>query len=281
MQQQWQRSSITKLRDMRTRRSDGGRRPSSCCIACTTCPSPIDTSVVYLSLRRAAQTKGRRPKQVRGLTADILADMLKACPDTLIGLRDAALISVGYDTLCRSAELSWMEVGHIELQTCTAYIPRAKNDPFGDGRLARLSQETVIQVDRWLEESKINEGPLFRGLSRGTPNPGPMETSSIRRLIKTAARRASVDENIVVGLSGHSMRVGAAQDLMIAGYDTVAIMTTAGGWKNVEVVARYVEKAALRRRCIDPHTELNKRLRHSHGEARAALVRSVRRTAAT
>lgn len=47
------------------------------------------------------------------------------------------------------------------------------------------------------------------------------------------------------------MRVCAAQDLMSAGHDTIAIMT-AGGWKNVEVVARYVERAAIVRRQFAP-----------------------------
>lgn len=207
-------------------------------------PSPIDTSVVYLSLRRAARTKGRRPKQVRGLTAEILTSILVACPETLAGLRDAAIVSVGYDTLCRSSELAWMKVNDIDLASQTAYIPRSKNDPFGDGRLARLSSATAEKIDQWLRTSGIDDGPLFRGLVAGKLRQGHMETSSFRRLVKASARRAGLDQNIVAGLSGHSMRVGAAQDLMTAGYDTVAIMT-AGGWKNVEVVARYVEKASL------------------------------------
>lgn len=44
-------------------------------------------------------------------------------------------------------------------------------------------------------------------------------------------------------MSGHSMRIGAAQDTMIAGLDHIEIMQ-AGGWKTVDVVARYVEDAA-------------------------------------
>lgn len=61
-------------------------------------------------------------------------------------------------------------------------------------------------------------------------------------MIKVAAKRAGLAE-AAAELSGHSMRVGGAQDLMMTGHDTLMIMT-AGGWKNVEVVARYVEKAA-------------------------------------
>ncbi len=40
------------------------------------------------------------------------------------------------------------------------------------------------------------------------------------------------------------MRVGAAQDLIIAGLNVLAIMQ-AGGWKTVNVVGRYVENANL------------------------------------
>ena len=40
-------------------------------------------------------------------------------------------------------------------------------------------------------------------------------------------------------LSGHSMRIGAAQDTMVAGFDALAIIE-AGGWKSANVVLRYV-----------------------------------------
>jgi integrase/recombinase XerD len=206
-------------------------------------PSPVSSSDVYLALRRAGRTKGRRPKQVRGLTADLLEQILKACPPTLPGLRDAALISVGYDTLCRSAELAWMQVGHVDLDSQTVYIPRAKNDPFADGRIAGLSERSTKLVSRWLEHSSLTEGALFRGLHTAKAGTGHLETSSIRRMVKVAAKRAGLAD-AAADLSGHSMRVGGAQDLMMAGHDTLVIMT-AGGWKNVEVVARYVEKAAV------------------------------------
>ena len=209
-------------------------------------PSPVSSSDVYLALRRAGRTKGRRPKQVRGLTGDLLEQILKACPPTLPGLRDAALISVGYDTLCRSAELAWMQVEHVDLESQTVYIPRAKNDPFADGRIAGLSERSTGLVSRWLEQSQLKEGALFRGLHTAKAGAGSLETSSIRRMIKVAAKRAGLAE-AAGELSGHSMRVGGAQDLMMTGHDTLMIMT-AGGWKNIEVVARYVEKARLVRR---------------------------------
>ena len=136
-----------------------------------------------------------------------------------------------------------MEVGHVDLSSQTVYIPRSKNDPFGDGRIAGLSNRSTVIVGRWLDEAALDDGPLFRGLHTAKLGLSHLETSSIRRLIKVAAKRAGLAD-AAAELSGHSMRVGGAQDLMTSGFDTLAIMT-AGGWKNVEVVARYVEKAAV------------------------------------
>lgn len=209
-------------------------------------PSPIRHVDVHLALRRAARTKGRRPKQVLGLTRDLLDKMLASCPQTLAGKRDAALLSVGYDTLCRSAELSWMRVEDVHLEEAKIYIPRSKSDPFGDGRVATISASTIARVADWLEDCSLEEGPLFRGLHTGKIGRTPLGTSSIRRLIKSAALRAGLTAEALL-LSGHSMRVGAAQDLLASGYDTLAIMT-AGGWKSTNVVARYVELSKFDRK---------------------------------
>ncbi len=42
--------------------------------------------------------------------------------------------------------------------------------------------------------------------------------------------------------TGHALRVGAAQELLRMGRDTVDIMR-AGGWKSVSTSARYLERA--------------------------------------
>lgn len=202
-------------------------------------PSPMNHSDVFLAMRRAARKTGRRPKQSLGLTRDLLEKILSACPNTLSGKRDAALLSVGYDTLCRSSELSWMRVDDVELSQSRVHIPRAKSDPFGDGRVATITTSTLEHLSLWLKSSKIKNGPLFRGLHTGSISESQLDTSSIRRIVKTAARRAGLREE-AHRLSGHSMRVGAAQDLMKAGFNMLQVMH-AGGWKDSHVVARYVE----------------------------------------
>lgn len=211
-------------------------------------PDPAATSAVYLALRRAARRKHRRPAQSKGLTAGILQAIVRGQPDTLAGLRNAALIAVGYDTLCRSSELAAMTTDHLRRnddRCWSVIIPRSKGDPAGDGRTAWLSPQTVDQLQKWLAASGIQDGPLFRGLNLARVAPGHLDTSSIRKLIKRASEVAGIDRSIARQLSGHSMRVGGAQDMLVAGFDALAIMQ-AGGWKSTNVLLRYVENAETR-----------------------------------
>jgi len=62
------------------------------------------------------------------------------------------------------------------------------------------------------------------------------------RIVKRATKRAGLDSTVIAKLSDHSMRIGAAQDMLVAGFDALAIMQ-AGGWKSASVLLRYVENA--------------------------------------
>jgi integrase/recombinase XerD len=205
--------------------------------------SPIGHSEVQLALRRAGRAKRRRPAQALGLTAGLLRCIVEACPETLAGVRDAALFSVGYDTLCRSSELVAMRVENLSDDRSSIQIPRSKSDQFGDGRVAYLSPVTIGRVAAWLKAAGIRTGPLFRGLHTLKVSDAALDTSSIRRRIKMSAKRAGLAPAAVAGLSGHSMRVGAAQDMMVSGFDALGIMQ-AGGWRTYSVLFRYVENAS-------------------------------------
>jgi integrase/recombinase XerD len=61
-------------------------------------------------------------------------------------------------------------------------------------------------------------------------------------MIKSAAKRDGLNPSNADKFSGHSLRVGAAQDLLRKGFDTATIMW-AGGWKSVNTLSRYLEKA--------------------------------------
>lgn len=213
-------------------------------------PSPTDDEEVRTAYRPAVRRRGRRPRQAHGLTAELRERLLAACPaTTLAGQRDRALIAVGYDTLCRRAELVALRVADLEPNAdggLTVLVRRSKADPLGDGRTAFLSPRTAALLQVWLGAARISAGPLFRSVVSGRVGTEHLDPGSVGRILKRAARRAGCDAAMVAALSGHSMRVGAAQDMASVDFGILALMA-AGGWKSAEVVARYVEGAQVAR----------------------------------
>ena len=70
-------------------------------------PNPAVNQDVVIAMRRALRGKSRRHKQALGLTTKLRDQLINAAdPKTLIGLRNIALLRVGYDTLCRRSELA-------------------------------------------------------------------------------------------------------------------------------------------------------------------------------
>lgn len=205
--------------------------------------SPVGTEEVNLATRTVFRQKGRRQDQALGLTSSLKQKLIRACPADLRGLRDRALIAVGYDTLCRRAELVQLQIDDLTTKrdgSGTILVRKSKADQFGDGRLAYLSAEALMHLHRWLGAANLDSGPIFRGI-RGTQlMPDALHPYSVARVLKDLARDASLDKALIAKLSGHSMRVGAAQDMAAAGIDLGAIMH-AGGWKSPDMVMRYIE----------------------------------------
>jgi integrase/recombinase XerD len=210
--------------------------------------NPAEDEEVKTATRRALRSKLKRPRQALGLTREFRDRLLGACPDTLMGNRDRALIALGYDTLCRRAELVGLRVEDLSSDQkgrgATILIRRAKNDIFGNGRLGYVSEQTHKVVQNWLKLAHISEGWIFRGIYGDHVGKEALHPYTVNRILKSRAEAANLPEAVIEGLSGHSMRVGAAQDLITSGLGLLPIMQ-AGGWKTVHVVGRYVEKANL------------------------------------
>jgi integrase len=210
-------------------------------------PNPVEDEDVLIALRRALRNKPRRQKQACGLTRELRDKLLAACPDTLLGLRNRALICAGYDTLCRRAELVSLRVedlAQLENGAMSILVRRAKNDPFGDGRYGYLTPQTVEILKAWLSAASIQKDWLFRKVSGCRIGSNALHPYTVNLIIKRAADTAGLDPDVVQSLSGHSMRVGAAQDLMSDGGGLLSIMR-AGGWKSTNIIARYVEHTEI------------------------------------
>ncbi|TNC71472.1 tyrosine-type recombinase/integrase [Rubellimicrobium roseum] len=208
-------------------------------------PDPTQHEEINLTLRRIRRSKFERPKQATGMTREYLERFLAVQPDTPLGLRNKAMLSLGYDLLTRRSELIALQIDDLSWRadgTLRVLIRRSKADPFGQGRIAFTSRRSADLINAWLDWRGLTIRPLFCPIYQGKAINRDLSDTTVKRLIKTAAKRAGLYDVVAEGFSGHSMRVGAAQDLLCAGHDTVSIMR-AGGWKSINVLARYLEHA--------------------------------------
>ena len=177
----------------------------------------------------------------------MLERMISAQPDSLQGIRNRALLSIGFDFLTRRSELASLRTKDLELQadgTLRGLIRRSKADQMGFGRTVYGSTRSGELLSDWLEAREIDTPWLFCPVRHGFAYDRTLSTSQVKNIIKAAATAAGVAGDGTGEVSGHSLRVGAAQELMARGADIGTIMR-AGGWKTVDVVARYVQKTEV------------------------------------
>ena len=209
----------------------------------------IKSPPVQLALKRMHRKKGRRQDQATGLTWPLRQRLLEAAGERLIDDRNRALLAVAYDAMLRRAELVSLQVPDLleEMQgDGSVLVRRSKTDGEGRGEIAWVAPDTVRLVYAWLDRAGIGEGRLFRSVGKSGRIGERLHPCQVPRIFKAMAREAGLPETVAGGLSGHSARVGAAQDMVAAGIELPAILH-AGRWKSTAMVNRYGERLLARR----------------------------------
>jgi site-specific recombinase XerD len=213
---------------------------------------PTKDCDVQLAIRKMHRKLGRSSKQVAGITRKILEKMMNTTENDLRGIRDRALLLVAYDTLCRRSELVDLLAEDIRRESTekaesvrlSIKLRKSKTDQNSLGRWLHLTDQTSRALEHWLVVSGIQLGPIFRGINRGNEIAVKLGSGQIARIYKGMAVKAKLDCDTIKNISGHSMRVGAAQDLLREGASLPVIMNR-GRWSKTDTVMRYVEQMAL------------------------------------
>lgn len=201
------------------------------------------TEEIYLAIRRLKRSKCLEQNQAVGINYDILVKMIAAQPDTLAGTRNRALLSLGYDFLARRSELVAIRSDDLKFTPDGALkgmIRKSKTDQYGRGRLVFGSERSAKLVRNWLRLKPPEIQPVFCAINHGRCEDRAICDRNVNDIIKRGVVKVKRCERPSdVEVSGHSLRVGAAQDLLIKGYDLAAIMR-AGGWSDPSTVSRYL-----------------------------------------
>ena len=164
----------------------------------------------------------------------------------LRGLRDRALLLLGFATALRPRELISVEKQHVARgakgpkEGLIVHIPRSKADQEARGQtVTALKNEAsptycpVRALSRWRRAASIEEGPLFRGVRRGgTVLPEAISYKTLNRLVQRACQEAGLEPEGFSSAkkrrySAHSLRAGHVTDASSHGApDNVLMMQT-------------------------------------------------------
>ena len=210
---------------------------------------PTKDPDVALEVRRMYRKLGRASKQALGVTHPILEKLIGATDDSLRGLRDRMLLLLAYDSLCRRSELVSLRIEDIsDLGTekgLQIRLRKSKTDPNAMGKWLHLSERTQQAIEDWIDASGIEDGFLMRRMTKhGGILARGISGGHINRIYKHLAAQAKLDSKMIEHISGHSMRVGSAQDLLVSGASMPMLMNR-GRWTKTDTVMRYVENAQV------------------------------------
>jgi integrase len=211
-------------------------------------PAPGDTEQVKVVVAGIKRTIGSRQTQKAALTIEHLRGVTFA--DTLTGMRDKALLLVGFAAGLRRSEISTLCVENLEYleDGVRIHIPSSKTDQEGRGEFVDIVPSVnpaacpVAALSDWLGASAILSGALFPSINRWGHLGGALSTVSIGCIVKAAAKACGMDPTL---FGGHSLRAGCATYLLERGVP-LNIVAKQGRWKKHDTVLRYDRNVTTR-----------------------------------
>ncbi len=135
-------------------------------------PDPTKGAEARLEMKRMYRSLGHSSKQAFGIAQSILTQLLAKVGCSVRGLRDAALLQLAYDTLCRQSALASLQLCDLRSHELAGVIYnsilllRAKVDQESMWRWLALCAETVLAIERGRTAAGIHKGYVLRGVKR-------------------------------------------------------------------------------------------------------------------
>jgi integrase len=210
---------------------------------------PTASEEVKLALKEMGRKAPARQRQARGLTWAEIELYLSVEPRGLRDIRDRALVAMAYDSMCRREELVSLLVEDIEEAgdgSGSVLIKRSKTDTAGEGATAYLSPLTMRLLNQWITEAGIKEGPIFLRVHGAGGVGEALTAQNVSAVLRKVGQWIGLPKQEWEKISGHSARVGAAQDLLALNMDLPSVMQ-AGRWRDTRMPMRYGEKVLASR----------------------------------
>jgi integrase len=205
--------------------------------------SPCASEPVRLAIKKMSRETTARQRQAKALGWEDIKRFIQTAGEGLRADRERALLCVAYDTLARRSELVALDVEDLAFSedgSGRALIRRSKTDAESQGAVGYLAPVTAIHLKRWMRAAGITEGALFRRLIGRSRVGERLHPDMVADIFKRVSKWIGWAPEQVAQVSGHSIRVGATQDLLALNIDLAAVMQ-AGRWVTTVMPMRYGE----------------------------------------
>lgn len=190
--------------------------------------SPTQNPKVKMLLRRAKAAKKEKPNKKAAITLDILKALIETCDDSLIGIRDKAILLMGFASGGRRrSEITQFHTENLQLvdDGYLITIHKSKTDQQCEGQTVPVFGEAACALKTWLLKSGLRQGPLFRGIK---PNDLFYKGISGRTINLIVKRRITL-----IGLNpdefgAHSLRAGFLSESSYQGINLTEAMMLSG-----------------------------------------------------
>jgi integrase len=205
---------------------------------------------VRATLAGIRRTLGCAQRRVAPLLPGQLRAISRALPQGTLGLRDRALLLLGFAGAFRRSELAGLEASDLAFTDdgLEVLLRHSKTDQEGEGQRKGIPFGSdpatcpVRAIKAWLEAAGITEGPVFRSVDRHSKvGSAALDPGSVARVVKRACSAAGLDP---AAFSGHSLRAGLVTAAAKAAKPLPTIMRQTGH-KSTAMVLRYVREAEL------------------------------------
>jgi integrase len=215
-------------------------------------PSPWGQPIVAGMLDALRRELGTRPNKKKAADDEILRRMVAVLPADLLGLRDRALLTLGW---CGAFRRSEVVVVDVEDRTpapkgLVVLVRGSKTDQTREGEEVPIffsnSVETcpVRSLDAWLAAAGITEGAIFRRLGRQQKLGARLAPSAVWDRVRHWAAAAGLTKE---DFGAHSLRSGFMTTAARRGKDLDSIMRTSRH-KSERVARGYIERATVHER---------------------------------
>jgi integrase len=189
---------------------------------------PTSSEAIKAVLAGIRRSVGASVTRKAPATAETVRAIIGEIPSDLRGLRDRALLLLGFAGALRRSELVALNVNDLEETTEGLHvrIRRSKTDQEGTGDFVSIPHGSrlhpVAGVKAWQQAAGIVEGPIFRSIKKGgSVTLERLSDRSVAEIIKRRMEAAGFDP---VVFSGHSLRAGFVTSALHHGADILRVM---------------------------------------------------------